>query len=1038
MSLLQFLGLPKPKEFIPRQVMSTSAPAAPPGHATAEHAKPASGASKHEEGGSEDEKFRAEAKQTQAAIEAQRKKARDALVQMQKLAPLIEAKLAKAKGDEKKSLAAKQADLQKRTAQAVKDIDQAEADLEAIDSPGTGREALLAIMARHGSHARVSEEIEVSAPGLDPYKKSVNHDRTTTTSSFENGKATVDTVHDKQHVGAGGYTKEHAREMEVTTAGSTTRNSEEKKTNVSLGGKVSVEKRTASEVELADGRKSGVEHVDAREISAKGGSHEKTTKVTNLDGSGTTTTKKNEVERGEGQITAKTGTTVTRTGANGTSVTTDKSAKGGVIAGKDGYGAHGGVDGGKTVTSKGGMQAAINASVHANVTCNVGKPSGDPPRYPVTVTVSFGASVGVTAGAGKKEGSKGSVGVEVNASEERSMTVTHQMTEAQLGGYAKALEAASKKGGKVAGTELELKVISAGVNQSWAAAKQMYEAQKGITKKTTDALTNVGDSFGKKEVSGRGAGANASYGPVGAGLAVTDTRTRETKVTRGEKGVLDVDSSGSDNRKTDASVSLYGVGAAHSHVHETRFGYSIEIDPKNDPDGKLVEWLGNCKNEQDYAIFIGANKGSGKIKVLTHTTGKSDSDTTGISAGKGKATAGISWNSGVDEDTTVDGSGKLIKKHVAGHNGHGGNLGPLADSESDDAVAEIDGDGDASLTLTHTENDNHNKRARGKKKQQIEDKLHGKKEEGKASGGVLTQAAGGGEEPDTATHDVEGLKMTVAELKKIGGACCRSWDWWKEQTRNPKEHQDWYEAGNAIRKAKGAPGAVAEALARFIGGDASDRRQTVQFLIRGGYHQVGGHAFEFPDSLRDIQDDYDTITDDHLDRKMNAFANHNGDPAAAAECKRLVAIADRIAGRIAACSDFDNKGTKAEMLQGVNNARSMLFQGIKGFGGDLKVAQDPKVLAEEGDRLIKLCIQYFADQMTLVMELNSQPTMRVSERVDGRKLCKQLEDLQYRWTSDYMRLEDNYRARKLPPANVPVQRPDPKLLEAYDKKFGRE
>ena len=1038
MSLLQILDLPVPKHLVPVEGRPgvPGAQAAPSSGATASQAKPANGAPKPEGPGTEDEKFRAEAKKTGAAIEAKRKQIAVALQQMQKLAPLLEQKLAAAKGDEKKALAAKQADLEKRTKQAVKEMDQADADLRAIDSPGTGREALLAIMARRGSKAKVEEEIDVRVPGLDPYKKSVNHDRTTTTSSYENGKATVDTVRDKQHIGVGGYTKEHSHETEITTGGSTARTSDEKKTKVSTGGKVSVEKKTATEVELADGRKSGVEHVDAREISAKGGSHEKTTKVTHLDGSGTTTTKKNEIERGEGQITAKTGTSVTNTSASGTAHTTDKSAKGGVIAGKDGYGAHGGVDGGKTVTSKGGMQAGVVAGLHANVVCNVGKPSGDPPLYPVTVTVSFGASVGVSAGAGKKEGSKGSVGVEVNASEERTMTVTHQMTEAQLGGYTKALEAASKKGGKVAGTELELKVISAGVNRGWPAAKEMYEAQKGITKKATDALTNVGDSIGKKEVSTRGAGANASYGPVGGSLAVTDTHTRETKVTRGDKGVLDVDSSGSDGRKTDASVSLYGVGASHSHVHETRFGYSIEIEPKNDPDGKLVEWLGNCKNEQDYTIFIGVNQGSGKIKVLTHTTGKSDSDTTGVSAGKGKATAGISWNSGVDEDTTVDGSGKLIKKRVAGHSGHGGNFGPLADSEADDAVAEIDGGGDASLTLTHTENDNHNKRARDKKKKQIEDKLHGKKEEGKASGGVLTQAAGGGEEPDTATHDVHGLKMTVAELKKIGGSCCRSWDWWKEQTRNTKEHKDWYEAGNAIRQAKGAPGAVAEALARFIGGDAADRRKTVEFLIRGGYHQIGGHAFEFPDSLRDLQEDFDTITDDHLADKMNAFANHNGDPAAAAECKRLVAIADRMATRISASGDFDNKGTKAEMLQGVNIARGMLFKGIKGYGGDLNVAKDPKVLAEEGDRLIKLCNQYFVDQMTLMGELNGQSTMTVSERVDGRKLCKQLEDLQYRWTSDYMRLENNYRERKLPP-NIPVQKPDPKLVDIYDKKFGR-
>ncbi len=301
---------------------------------------------------------------------------------------------------------------------------------------------------------------------------------------------------------------------------------------------------------------------------------------------------------------------------------------------------------------------------------------------------------------------------------------------------------------------------------------------------------------------------------------------------------------------------------------------------------------------------------------------------------------------------------------------------------------------------------------------------------------MLTAASGGDEEPDTAVHDICRLKMTTADLKKIGGACCRNWAWWKEQTRNGNEHKGWYTAGAAIVKAKGAPGAVAEALARFIGGDAGNRRQTVEFLLRGGYHQTGGHAFEFPDSLRDIQEDYDLVTDHHLDNKMNAFANHNGDPAAAEERKRLVAIADRVNARIYACGDFANAATKGEMLQQVNLARNMLFKDIKGYGGDLKVANDPKILAEEGERPIKLCQQYFVERMKLLAELNGQSAMTVSERVDGRKLTKQLEDLQYRWTSDYMRLEDNYRKRKLP-LNLPVMKPDASLVDAYDKKFRR-
>ena len=75
--------------------------------------------------------------------------------------------------------------------------------------------------------------------------------------------------------------------------------------------------------------------------------------------------------------------------------------------------------------------------------------------------------------------------------------------------------------------------------------------------------------------------------------------------------------------------------------------------------------------------------------------------------------------------------------------------------------------------------------------------------------------------------------------------------------------------------------------------------------------------------------------------------------------------------------------------------------------------------------------------MRLMMELNSSPNGTVVERVDGRKLTKQLEDLQYRWRSEYMRLQDNYEARNLPRNTIPVQQPNEKLVEIYDKKFDR-
>ena len=72
----------------------------------------------------------------------------------------------------------------------------------------------------------------------------------------------------------------------------------------------------------------------------------------------------------------------------------------------------------------------------------------------------------------------------------------------------------------------------------------------------------------------------------------------------------------------------------------------------------------------------------------------------------------------------------------------------------------------------------------------------------------------------------------------------------------------------------------------------------------------------------------------------------------------------------------------------------MLNRGVEGYGGKLKPEDDPKVLADEGDRLMKLCNAYGVEQERLVDKLDDQDAFTVSERADGKKLIKQLEDMQ--------------------------------------------
>lgn len=1037
MSLLSVLNLPVPKRLLaPREKAAAQSPTP---HPTALPSPPAKTADKPARSDASD--VRAEALELRGAIETRRKQTAELLLRMQRAEPVLKARLDAASGDEKKRLADQRALLGKKIADAERAITRAETDLEAIDNPGSKREELLAILARQQSAGKVGEDMDISSAGLDPYKKGkVNTDVSTTTTAYGNGKATTEKVREQQKLGLDGYTKTQSHDKEVTDGKLTARAGEEKKTNVSLGGKVSVEEKKSAEVELRDGRKAGVESTQAKEFSTKGASHATTVKKTNFDGSSSSVTSKHEVERGDGKVTATTSNSVTKTNQSGAATTTDKGASGGVVAGKDGIGAQAGVAGGKSVTSKKGMQAAINASVHANVLCKVGEPSGEPKRYPVTVTVSFGGSVAVSGGAGKKEGSKASASVEVKRSVERSMVVTHQFTEAELGDYTSALQAASK-GSQVAATQQEFAIIAAGVNQGWDVARQMWESGgKEISKKTTDTLKRSGDSAQVSETRTTGAGVKGNVGPVGAGYGETDTHTKSTKATRNAKGGLDVDNKQEQGREKTGSLSLQAgvvnLEIGKTHVHKTRFGYSISIDPKNDPDGKILEALGYCKTEMHYEIFIATHPG--KITVIGKSKGTTDADSTQIGVSIGGAKLKLGTHKGVDEDVTTDGKGKVVSKKTESHAGASGGLGGLADSTDDDAVAESDDKGNATLTMTSTTKANYGSRVREKKKQKMLEQATGT---GKQSG-ALTQAAGG-EEDDSATQDVSGLTLSNKDLRRIGGVACRSMPAWTGMTRRWQENDDWKAAGIAIAKGKGVPSVVAHALARFIGGDEVERKNTVMQMIRGGYHSTIGKAFEFPDSLRDLHDDYNLVTDDKLPDRMNTYANKNGDPAAATECQRLLAIVDRIQARVQACKDFANIATKTEMMSELLACRTMLNQAVVGFSGKLKPQEDPKVLAEEGDRLMKQCNACGVEQEKLVAKLHDQDAYTVSERASGKKLIKQLEDMQLRWRNDFYRLKDNYAKRKLvlpelPYApGVPQIHPTEALVATFEKKFVR-
>lgn len=971
-----------------------------------------------------------EAAKLRRSIEASRKQAQEKLAQVHAVGAALEKKIAAANGAEKKELTGKRALLQQRNDEAVGAIERADADLEALANPSTRREELVAIKARRGSGGSMAADVEVDSAGKLTPGKATSRDTTVTTTSLDNGKATVEKTRSATELGADGVSSTQSHDKVVTSKDGVERTRASKTSKVSLTGKASVETKASHEVELADGRKAGVEASTTKEFSAGGASKTTTATTKALDGSSRSNTSKQTVEHDDGKITATTSRSVTDTNAKGTAVTREGSASGGVVSGKDGTGAQGNLQGGRKVTSKGGTQAGVVGGLHANVLCKVGEATGDPKRYPVSLTVSFGGSIAVSGGAGKKEGSKASANVEVKGSLEKSMTVTHMLGEAELGDYVKSLEVASK-GNKVAATHNEFAIIAAGAKEGWSVARNMWQ---GISKNTADSLKRAGDSIEVSEKTTKGVAVDGNVKGVGAAYSNTETDETSKKMARNEKGTLDVEGKGANTKEKSLSVSLdagvVGASVGRTYTHQTRFGFAIEIDPKDDPDGSMIAELAKCKQKAEYRFFLATHP---LARMISKTEGQSDAERSdvGFSVG-GQKVISLSTNQGVDEDVKTDAEGKVLAKRVAGHAGAGGKLGGLADSVEEDAVAEVDEDGNASLTMTRTTKDNHNSRAREKLGRKWQAQLQGKSAD-KASGAV-TDAAGG-EEDDTTTHDVSGITLSNKDLKRLGGIACRSMGAWMNVPRRSDEKADWKKAGQAIAQAKAKPSVVAEQLARFVGGDWLERMKTLELFIRGGYHQTAGKRFEFPDSLRNVRDDYNLVTDDGLDGRMNAFANKKGNPAAAEECKRLLAIGDKIEPKIQACNEFANQATKMEMLKDLHESRSMLARGIKGYGGDLKADIDPKILAAEGERLMTLCTTYYGEQMQLVNKMQSQDAYTVSERTDGLRLIKQLEDMQYRWRGDWFRLKDNYAKRKLPFLDMPHIKPQEELVATFEKKF---
>ena len=178
-----------------------------------------------------------------------------------------------------------------------------------------------------------------------------------------------------------------------------------------------------------------------------------------------------------------------------------------------------------------------------------------------------------------------------------------------------------------------------------------------------------------------------------------------------------------------------------------------------------------------------------------------------------------------------------------------------------------------------------------------------------------------------------------------------------------------------------------------------------------------------------------TLTPDHITPATAVLVKE-----ALEECKRLAAVADTLVQKISGNDEFSNKAAKMEMLQRLERRRQQLAEGIKGYGGNNKPQDDPKVLDAQRERLTKQCTSFYAEQAKVQGELHDlldgDKRFLTRDLGEAKEHIRQLEDLQQRWWVDFRELKTTMAKLGVPNFDLPMFKPDEAILAFYEKAAG--
>lgn len=933
----------------------------------------------------------AETPDLRARLDTKARVLRDAYAKLAQHQPRLEAAIATASGDTKKTMELQKADVDKHIASIERQLVSLDTDRKALDDPRTDAKAMNDILARSKSTDKVGTAVEVDRHDDPVEKKRTENRTTTTTTSLEDGKSTTRVKDETTKVGLTGASREKVDSKQVVTGSDTTTTSLTRTDKISKEGlsRETVKKRESEQ----GGEKSSIEKKDGLKVGPDGiaSSHERT--ATKADGSSVSDGKTTKLERGDGKLGLARTSSQSKTDALGNETKTETTAKGGIKSGKDGIGAYGEGERSMERTSASGLKTGAVVGLNGNVTCNVkllkAAEGTQPAQYMLVTRIDLGASASVSASRGKDD-SDAKTGVKASASATVFMERQRPLAEQEAAGYVAALKSGS-------GTQEEFQIIRTGLSKGWPAARDMYLAMSGKTGSASDVDgMQAGES---KEVGKKlkgGVSASVDVKGIGVQVGVDKTHDQSMKVTKEKDGSASYETNIGDGTtathggKVSVGV-VEGSFTASTSVTTSR-GYKLSVKPGMKNARQLQDQIARLSSQAEIDQFAKDHKDL--VDERTDTTGTENKQAVGV--GIGGAKVGLKYGSGIEESKTTDRSGKVIGTQTKGKNTGGMDIGlgklKIGASTDEEAVAKTDADGETTLDVTRTDTSTDMAKMLGGLPV-IGDKKDKKK-------GALATATGG-DEPDNDTHDVSIISLKGGDLQWLAETAGKDMNAWMKACNDPQLRDAWRAAANEVRKAGGGKDAVAKALARFIGGDTG-RAKVVNAIVRPAGDTSSGMRSEFPQSIGSRKGEYAELVIKDCEKQVTAAGKGDLDKGQQVG-KDLLARLQSLYNGVNSASDFSEPAVQGEMLSAIGRRQGKVQVAIRTLGGPIDPAEEKKQLQADYQRLLEACIRHQQIQNDCFDKIEAEYHKRWSKEdaIVIATLIKQIRDLHATWTRDY-------------------------------------